>query len=451
MILRLVIPFVTFALFLTSCGTSSGNNVIPQEEQAALAVARASNIRLQEDLTSLGYYHGPLHGERDEETVAALQAFTTNMGFVPRENVEERSEGLVGAMIGHTDPASVRELQNVLGVMGLHYGEADGVYDDSLEGVMAALQTETGLEADGQYNPEMAVLVFDRFRVFLAAFSPQNLPEEFSGRRTPTADLRPEKEDHSDVISTAQELSQTAITAGKLPTVSAFSVAEKISESGLSSSVVFAGRSQPIPPEEPEPMPVLHRGDAGPEVVALQFRLAELGFRPGETNGEYGTQTASAVMAFQKFVGITRDGVVGAQVRAELTEPSGAGPREVREAPFIEIDLVRQIAFIKPADIDVKIVNISSGNGATYRAPNGGYARAVTPTGIFSIIRRIDGVRHAPLGRLYRPLYFKGGFAVHGSPHVPGYPASHGCVRTANVDQDWIFESVPNGTAVVIY
>ena len=35
----------------------------------------------------------------------------------------------------------------------------------------------------------------------------------------------------------------------------------------------------------------------------------------------------------------------------------------------------------------------------------------------------------APLGRLYNPVYFNGGIAVHGAGSVPNHPASHGCVR----------------------
>ena len=76
---------------------------------------------------------------------------------------------------------------------------------------------------------------------------------------------------------------------------------------------------------------------------------------------------------------------------------------------------------------------------------------ADTPRGSYDIERRIDGVRVAPLGRLYRPLYFKGGFAIHGSNNVPGYPASHGCVRTTNPDQDFLWGAFENGTPVEIY
>ncbi len=65
-------------------------------------------------------------------------------------------------------------------------------------------------------------------------------------------------------------------------------------------------------------------------------------------------------------------------------------------------------------------------------------------------MREIDGVRRAPLGDLYRPKYFHGGVAVHGSPSIPGYPASHGCARLSNPAMDLLWDSglVELGTSV---
>jgi len=65
--------------------------------------------------------------------------------------------------------------------------------------------------------------------------------------------------------------------------------------------------------------------------------------------------------------------------------------------------------------------------------------------------RRIDGLEQAPLGTLYRPLYFTGGWAIHGSTSVPAYPASHGCVRTSYPDQDFVWATIPNGAPVEVY
>jgi Putative peptidoglycan binding domain/L,D-transpeptidase catalytic domain len=201
----------------------------------------------------------------------------------------------------------------------------------------------------------------------------------------------------------------------------------------------------------PPPLPVFRRGSEHPFVALIQQRLTEWGFRPGPVDGSYSDATFAAVMAFQKHEGIDADGHAGPQTFAAFQDGlNGAGPRG-GSAPRIEIDVERQIAFAISADGATRIINVSSGNGERYAHPEGGVRVADTPRGSYDIERRIDGVRVAPLGRLYRPLYFKGGFAIHGSSNVPGYPASHGCVRTTNPDQDYLFEQFDNGTPVEIY
>lgn len=186
-------------------------------------------------------------------------------------------------------------------------------------------------------------------------------------------------------------------------------------------------------------------------MAALQQQLAALGYRTGAHDGRYGPATVSAVLAFQKREGLGRDGSAGPEVLGRIAAPQGVGPRPDGPVPRVEVDLARQVAFVVLADGGVTTINVSSGNGQTYTHPDGHTAVAITPTGDFSVQRRIDGVREAPLGSLYRPLYFRGGYAIHGSASVPAYPASHGCVRTSNADQDWLFGAVANGTAVVVY
>jgi peptidoglycan hydrolase-like protein with peptidoglycan-binding domain len=205
-----------------------------------------------------------------------------------------------------------------------------------------------------------------------------------------------------------------------------------------------------LPP--PPPPDVLREGMEGPDVLALQQALAFLGFRPGEPDGRYGSATTSAVLAFQKWAGLQRDGVAGPQTEAALAAPPPApGRRDTGPGPRIEIDLDRQIMFVTLADGTVSILNVSSGNNETYVHPAGYTARAVTPTGAYTVLRKIDAEERAPLGTLYRPMYFKGGFAVHGSTSVPGYPASHGCVRVSYADEDWLFPQMPVGAPVLVY
>jgi N-acetylmuramoyl-L-alanine amidase len=195
---------------------------------------------------------------------------------------------------------------------------------------------------------------------------------------------------------------------------------------------------------------LLKLGDTSADVAKVQRRLAALGYRPGTPDGQFGVETLSAVTAFQKHEGLDRDGVVGAVVRKHLEHPTGAGPKSMAPTPHVEVDLDRQIAFVVLPG-GVTILDVSTGSGKTYTDPGSSVQQvAYTPTGTFAVYRAVDAPVVAPLGTLYKPLYFKAGWAMHGEPLVPPYPASHGCVRTHDWDQDWLFPQIPVGTQIVI-
>lgn len=194
--------------------------------------------------------------------------------------------------------------------------------------------------------------------------------------------------------------------------------------------------------------PPLGPGASGPVVAELQARLEALGYSIGAVDGRYGGRTTSAVMAFQKVEGLTVDGAPGPEVLERLAAPQHAVP--TGGSLRVEIDLARQVLFVV-SDAGTRIFNTSTGNNEPFEWPDGTPGLAYTPTGEFSVLRRIEGMDEGPLGVMYRPLYFYDGWAVHGSSHVPAYPASHGCARVSNADQDWIWENVANGTPVVIY
>jgi lipoprotein-anchoring transpeptidase ErfK/SrfK len=64
-----------------------------------------------------------------------------------------------------------------------------------------------------------------------------------------------------------------------------------------------------------------------------------------------------------------------------------------------------------------------------------------------------DGWEKGELGTLWRPKFFVGGVAVHGENNVPGYPASHGCVRLSNpaMDMIWAQNYMPLGSTVFVH
>lgn len=79
-----------------------------------------------------------------------------------------------------------------------------------------------------------------------------------------------------------------------------------------------------------------------------------------------------------------------------------------------------------------------------------GIAGAFTPVGRFAVYRKVGGFDPSPLGTLYDPLYFTGGYAIHGNPSVPPYPASHGCVGVPWVAPQ-LYKTIPYGETVYVY
>ena len=201
---------------------------------------------------------------------------------------------------------------------------------------------------------------------------------------------------------------------------------------------------------KPAPPPGLGQGARGPEVQALEEKLAALHYDVGKVDGVFDANTYHAVMAFQKVQGLRRTGRATPDV---LSSVQTAGPPgallPAGGANRVEVDLKRQVLFVYKGGGLYRILSISSGNGKRY-CVDGQCATAVTPGGSFRVTRRISGWRTSRLGRLYNPLYFNGGIAIHGSTSVPAYPASHGCVRITMSAASWFPGAVPNGTPVYV-
>ena len=199
------------------------------------------------------------------------------------------------------------------------------------------------------------------------------------------------------------------------------------------------------------PAVLLEPGDSGPAVAAVQARLSRLGYWLGRADGTFGLTTQQAVYALQKAAGLTPDGVYGPQSAAALTR--GVLPR-ARSASghVIEISLTSNLLLIVDGGTVSAVLNTSTGGGYTYTG-GGVTAVARTPAGQFRIFRSVDGMDISPLGELWRPRYFYGGYAIHGSDSIPPYPVSHGCVRLSYAAIDWIWATsqAPIGTAVLVY
>jgi hypothetical protein len=188
----------------------------------------------------------------------------------------------------------------------------------------------------------------------------------------------------------------------------------------------------------------------GPQVLAIQRRLLELGYWVGPLDGIYGELTHQAVMAFEKVEGLPVDGDADPHMVEVLEGASRPRPTS-SSGDLVEIDITRQVLFVVRGGQVQWTFNISSGTEGPY-VYEGTTRTAHTPRGRYTMSRQIDGWRESHLGRLYRPKYVVGGIAIHGSSHVPSYPASHGCVRISLAAMDLIWNEglVEIGTRVWI-
>jgi hypothetical protein len=176
----------------------------------------------------------------------------------------------------------------------------------------------------------------------------------------------------------------------------------------------------------------LRVGSRGEQVRALQCTLARLSYLPASgVDGVFGMQTWHAVVAFQGWSRVQRDGIVGSSTRSALIRARPPTPWST--APGLEIHIPQQVLLLVRAGRVQRSIHVSTGAGGA------------TPLGQFRIYRRDPMSWSVPFG-VWMPLaqYFYGGVAMHEFASVPAYPASHGCVRVPASESRavWQFGSI---------
>ena len=205
------------------------------------------------------------------------------------------------------------------------------------------------------------------------------------------------------------------------------------------------------------PSRILKVGMKGDDVLTMEYKLDLLRYDVGTVDTKFDWQTWQGLMAFQKLNGIPRTAKFDLKTQAALavaTVPGGVIPNG--GLPRVEVDISRQVLLYFDAYGLNRVVAVSTGTGKSYcsiskKTEQKVCGVAVTPRGNYRIQRRIKGDRESDLGHLYNPMYFNGGFAIHGSPSIPAGPASHGCVRVSNYTANWMFDTVTNGTPVYVF
>jgi hypothetical protein len=237
-----------------------------------------------------------------------------------------------------------------------------------------------------------------------------------------------------------------------------------------------------VPPKSTIAQP-LRYGMSGPEVQALQQRLADIGFQPGPVDGQFGELTRMAVWAYQKLVmGVPfdkPDGIVTPDMWLALQDPLNVHARRPQAGFHTEVYLPQQVVVVFDGDTPKFISHMASGqlappgndftkgeqwcaevtidpgeNGnvdGTEPIKKGVCGNAWTPGGSYTFYRKVEGKRESRLGGMLNPVYFNYGIAIHGAYQVPLHPASHGCIRIPNAISETFFNLVGLGQQVFVW
>lgn len=187
--------------------------------------------------------------------------------------------------------------------------------------------------------------------------------------------------------------------------------------------------------------PYLSVGTTSPSVAELAHRLAALHYIVPSFSSTFSYDFVESIYAFQKVQGLERTGAVDAALWAKLEDPRVPSARYKTPGNHIEVDKTRQVLYLVR---DGQITMISP-------VATAGIAGYYTPEGKFAIYDKRPGWDTSPLGVLWNPMYFVGGYAIHGGDPVPPYPASHGCVRVPDFVISRLFSSEPYGEVVYVY
>ena len=175
----------------------------------------------------------------------------------------------------------------------------------------------------------------------------------------------------------------------------------------------------------------------------VQRCLAALHYLPhGAVSGVDDYRTQQALLAFQAWSGLARDGVDGRVTRARLEVAAPPRPR-AESATGHYAEIFRSLGVLLCVDNGklVRVVHCSTGRPSL-----------PTPAGHFSIfLKSLDWWSTKYLDWMPFASFFSGGDAIHGFPDVPAYPASHGCCRISMPEAPWVYTFLYYGAQVYVY
>lgn len=238
----------------------------------------------------------------------------------------------------------------------------------------------------------------------------------------------------------AADVSYLARVAQVVYTVTGASDAEEVEIRGRTFT-----RADFAPPEEyTAPKPPTKKPAAPRDAQAVQAKLAQLGYLPEDAvTGKWDYRSQQAVLAFQSWEGLERDGIVGEMTLQRLdgagrplaTDRTGAGKK-------VEIIRGKSVVLLVEAGRVVRVIHTSTGVGNNSTDMG-------TPSGTFKVTRKVEEAWSVPFKSwLDHAVYWGTGLALYGASDVPAGPASHGGARVPMPEVQAVFDFVEVGTPV---
>jgi lipoprotein-anchoring transpeptidase ErfK/SrfK len=176
-------------------------------------------------------------------------------------------------------------------------------------------------------------------------------------------------------------------------------------------------------------------------VRGVQVRLWQLGYLDrASVTGSVDYLTEQALQAFQGWERLGRTGTVTGETQLALFTAERPRAAQRDQGRHVEIDRDRGVLLTVEDGQVVRAVHTSTGAGGL-----------ATPTGDFHVYTKSLYSWSVPF-HVWMPFaaYFNGGIALHQSPDVPPYPASHGCVRLPAGEAERVYGFVDIGTPVYV-
>ena len=383
-------------------------------------------VMLQNRLLELGYLSSAADGQYGSSTQQAVVAFQEENGILATGVADATTQAILysdeAKVNSHiSQDTNILRVQQILSQWGFLVGKCDGI---------AGTGTETAIAEFKSYLFYSYPAIYGRF----ATPTPE-----------PQATLSPDAQPIvEDVLLSDLEKK-----------------ADKITVNGFDGSITdevlyFVDHPKDFMLYQ---MP-LQKGMEGPEVWRLQRKLRQCNYLYSP-DGSFGQLTEFAVRYFQRKNGLPETGIADQATQQALFSGNVAFAEEYVFPYKIGVSIDQQRVYVFQWDgsgytRQVRVMKCSTGMDV-----------APTPTGTFQSDGKASGGKwyfmrdfNTYVQYAYRII---GGIMFHSvlfnsrkqgptksSVNALGRKASHGCIRLAVDDAQWIFENCPEGTTVVI-